>query len=85
MAGTSGSTGERFSPLTASARSLPALMCASAEGRLANTIGNCPPSTSLMAGATPLYGTCCSEMPPMLLSISPSRWLSVPLPAEAYW
>ena len=26
-----------------------------------------------------------SWMPPMLLSISPSRWFSVPLPAEAYW
>ena len=38
-----------------------------------------------IAGATPLYGTCCSWMPAMLLSISPSRWLSVPLPAEAYW
>ena len=54
MAGTSGSTGERFAPLTANARSLPLRMCGRAEGRLAKTIGNWLPSTSLMAGATPL-------------------------------
>ena len=40
-------------PLTANARSLPLRMCGRAEGRLAKTIGNWLPSTSMMAGATP--------------------------------
>ena len=36
MVGTSGSAGERVADVTASARSLPALICANDDGRLSN-------------------------------------------------
>ena len=45
--------GERCAPVTASARSEPALMLPIAADMLVNIIGICPPSTSLSAGASP--------------------------------
>src|SRR5438128_378921 len=61
--GTSGSNAERFFPVTASARSLPALMC----GRIATMVPNMswtsPLSRSTIAGDTPLYGTCTIRTP----------------------
>ena len=81
--GTSGSSGSRLAPVTASARSFPALMCGKAEGMLSNIIITWPPSRSVIAGALPLYGMCRMSTCARYLNISPDMWMLVPLPDEA--
>jgi hypothetical protein len=83
IVGTSGNAGARFVEVTAIARSLPALMCGIAEGRLSNMICTWPPSRSVIAGAEPLYGTCDICTPVITLNSSPDKWIDVPLPLEA--
>ena len=46
MVGTSGTIGERFALVTASARSLPALTCWTAVAMLSNATSKVPPSSS---------------------------------------
>jgi len=54
-----GKFGRARKPLvTASARSLPSLMSAAAEGKALNAMGVCPPIVAFIAGAPPLKGTC---------------------------
>src|SRR5262249_2902362 len=55
--GTSGSASERVAVVTASARSLPALIYPIDETVLGNITCTCPPSRSLNAGPAPRYGT----------------------------
>src|SRR5262249_10831445 len=55
--GMSGSASARIAVVTASARSLPVLMCSIEEGTETNPTCTCPPSKSVSAGATPRYGT----------------------------
>src|SRR5258706_9846843 len=55
--GTSGRYARRECPVTPSARSLPALMWASASEALANITWISPPSSAATAGPPPLYGT----------------------------
>ena len=43
-----------------------------------------PESSAIAAGPPPLYGTCTSFVPVMLLKSSPVRWLIAPLPLEPY-
>src|SRR5439155_4546680 len=81
--GTSGNAGARDALVTASARSFPALMNASDEGRLSNINWTWPPMRSVSAGALPLYGTCVICTPVMALNSSPERWIDVPLPDDA--
>ncbi len=83
MVGRSGSNCERFAPVTASARSLPARMWGSDEGMLSNIMFTCPPSRSVTAGALPLYGMCSMSTPAIDLNSSPERWMLVPLPLDA--
>ncbi|CFU04323.1 Uncharacterised protein [Bordetella pertussis] len=54
IVGTSGRSGERLGEVTASARSLPALICARAAGRLSIAIGTMPAITSVSAALLPL-------------------------------
>ena len=56
--GTSGSADERLAVVTASARSLPLLMCCSTGVTVSNDIVIWPPSRSVASGPLPLYGTC---------------------------
>ena len=53
IVGTSGKLGLRFSPLTASARTLPALMCGAADGSESNIDGTLPAIVSCIAGPAP--------------------------------
>jgi hypothetical protein len=82
MVGTSGSAETRFPLTTPSTFSLPLLMNAIDDGRLCTDTCTWPPTRSVTAADAPLYGTCSISMPAVLPSISPIRWLSVPLPAE---
>ena len=52
--GKSGAAGERRSPVTASARNLPACICAATVGMLINAICVSPPSNDVSAGPAPL-------------------------------
>ena len=79
----SGSASERVAVVTASARSLPALMYSIEEDMGANMTCTCPPSRSVSAGAAPRYGTCTMSTPAIILNSSPATWGAVPLPAEA--
>ena len=83
MVGISGAVGERVFVVTASARSFPPSTCGHAEGMLSNMNCTCPPIRSVMAGALPLYGTCCVFRPVSDLNISPAMWIDVPLPDDA--
>src|SRR5689334_24901743 len=82
IVGTSESAGARFVDVTATARSLPPLMCGSADGRLSNITCTWPPMRSVSAGAEPLYGMCDICTPGMDLKSSPERWIDVPFPLE---
>ncbi|MOA34344.1 hypothetical protein D3C78_1557130 [compost metagenome] len=81
--GTSGSKGERRSPVTAMAFSLPACTCGNDVEMLSNISDTSPPSRATTAGPLPLYGTCIMSTPVWLLNISAARWLVLPLPADA--
>ncbi|CKR73062.1 Uncharacterised protein [Mycobacterium tuberculosis] len=79
----SGSCSERLLVVTASARSLPDLMCGIELPRMSNMLVTWPPIKSTIAGAAPLYGMwVISTLTPSLNS-SPPRCCGVPLPAEA--
>ncbi len=56
MVGTSGIAAERCRLVTASALSLPALICGIDEGRLSNITSMVPPTMSSSAGPEPRYG-----------------------------
>ena len=80
--GTSGSADERLAVVTASARSLPALMCGSTGVMVSNDIVIWPPSRSVVSGPLPLYGMCSSSVPVMFSNCVPIRCCAVPLPLE---
>ena len=80
--GTSGRALERCGATSASARSLPALMCGAAAGMPMNTRCTLPLSTSCIARFTPLYGMCTRLVPATRLKSSPARWFEVPAPPE---
>ncbi len=54
IVGNSGTIGERFAPVTASARTLPARICGSDDGRLPKYIDTWPAIKSIKAGPAPL-------------------------------
>src|SRR5215813_2384759 len=56
MTGTSGSASERVAVVTASARSLPALMCGVDDGVTSNITCAWPARRSVSAGVVPRYG-----------------------------
>src|SRR6266511_398703 len=81
--GSSGSTSERVVLVTASPRSLPALMYSADVGTLSNITCTCPPSKSVSASAPPRYGTCTMSTPVIILNSSPDIWIVDPLPEDA--
>src|SRR5262249_19712804 len=80
--GTSGNDFPRFSPVTASALRLPALICPTAGGREEKFMVIWPEITSASAGPVPLYGTCVSLMPAASANSAPARWLLPPTPDD---
>src|SRR5262249_44769202 len=83
MVGTPGSASTRLSEVTASGRSLPASICGLADSTLETMDDTWPASTSLSAGAAPLYGTWTTSMPAALLNSSIATWSWLPTPADA--
>src|SRR5690349_9674509 len=83
MLGTSGSTGDRWVLITASARSLPTLICGTVGGSELNNTGVCPPIAEPTAGPAPLNGTCTRSRPNESRNCSPTRCGGVPTPGEA--
>ena len=81
--GTSGSASERVAVVTASARTLPALMVSIDSGKGLNITCTWPPSRSVSAGAPPRYGTCSMSMPVIILNSSPPTWDALPVPPDA--
>ena len=73
MVGTSGSAGERWALITASARSLPSLMVLMAGGSAVNAIGVWPPMVEWIASAAPLNGTVTRSSSKSCLNSSPER------------
>ena len=63
IVGRSGSSGKRFAVVTASARSLPAWICACSGCMTANIICVSPWIVAVTAGGEPLNGTCTMSMP----------------------
>src|SRR5207244_763474 len=82
VVGTSPSAGARVALVTASAFSLPLLMCPSRIGTSKIPICTCPPRRSLTAGAAPLYGTWTKSTFASALNSSPARCVMLPPPAE---
>ena len=72
----------RFAEVTASGRIRFAFMLASAVDTVAKINWMLPPTRSTMAGAPPLYGTCCIFTPASVLNSSPARWSANPTPEE---
>ena len=81
--GTSGSCGDRVDPVTASGRSLPALMCPTMPAVPGIEAITCPARRSVVACPLPLYGTCDSCMPVIDASIAMNRCWPLPLPDDA--
>src|SRR3989338_3282649 len=72
----------RWADVTASGRSLPALIWPMAEGRDDTSRSTLPASASINAGFDPLYGMWLSLTPAAFSNRSPARWMDVPLPGE---
>ena len=83
MVGTSGSSGRRFSVVTASTRKAPLRTCCNVEAVSAKCTLTCPPSSALSTSALPLNGTCTRLAPVMVLNISAARCVEVPGPEVA--
>ena len=69
--------------VTASARTLPALMCGIEACVVSNMSCTWPPIRSVIALPAPRYGTCAMFTPAISLNNSPDMWMPVPTPAEA--
>ena len=81
--GTPGRSGERFSLVIASARSLPARICGIAVLTFMNDASTWLPSRSVITGPPPLYGTCTPVVPVCSQNNSAVRWSLLPLPEDA--
>src|SRR5882757_8109324 len=81
--GRSGAEGERVAQVWASALTLPARACGSADGRLSNMKVTRPLIRSGMAAELPRYGTCVALMPARLTKSSAATCWELPGAAEA--
>ena len=68
--------------VTATARSLPALISGSAAARLVKLMVTAPVATSVTAGAAPRYGTCSTLVPAIMFINSPANCCGLPTPEE---
>src|SRR3990172_2371580 len=82
--GTSGSSGERFGPVRASATSRFECTNGSTEEMPANIICDSPDNTATPAGPPPLYGMWATLMPAVVLNNSATRDRLLPVPPDAY-
>src|ERR1700738_4541997 len=83
MLGTAGSACDRILLVTASARSLPSLICDTAGGNEAKAMGGCPASVEATANHALWKSTGTRSRPSNWRKCSPMRWGSVPVPGEA--
>ncbi len=83
MVGTSGRLSMRFSPVTASARSVPAWICAAAGGSEENAIGVWPATTDWIIGPPPPNGMDGRSSFSDRRNNSPDRCADVPSPGCA--
>src|SRR6516165_9457661 len=83
IVGTSGRIATRFVLVTASARSRPSLICADADGSVANATGVWPPTTDCTIGPPPPNGTVTMSSLSDSLNSSVDRCGGVPAPAMA--
>src|SRR2546429_8666101 len=83
MLGTSGSACDRILLVTASACSLPSLICGTAGGNEVKAMGVCPASVAPTAKPALLKGTCTRSRPSNRRKCSPMRCGGVPVPGEA--
>ena len=83
MLGTSGSACARARLVTASARSVPPLMCSTTGGSEQNAMGVCPATVEPIAGPPPLNGTWTRSRPNERRNCSPTKCGGVPVPGEA--
>src|SRR6516162_933746 len=83
IVGTSGRIAIRFVLVTASARSRPSLICADADGSVANATGVWPPTTDCTIGPPPPNGTVTMSSLSDSLNSSVDRCGGVPAPAMA--
>ena len=82
MVGISGSENQRFAPVTASARMVPALISGSIGASATEPTCTVPATTACVAGPPPRYGTCTRLMPARSFSSSPVRCDLVPTPGD---
>src|SRR2546423_8773 len=80
IAGTLGIIDTRVFDVTAIGLTLPLSIKGSAAPMLENVIVMCLPATSASWGAAPLYGTCITWMPAILLRSSPASCCGLPTP-----
>lgn len=80
--GRSGKTSLRLALVTPSPLNRPARTWGIEDSTLLNASSMCPPIKSVKTGPAPLYGTCTISMRAAELSISPARWVTIPMPAE---
>ncbi|MNT58044.1 hypothetical protein D3C72_1954580 [compost metagenome] len=83
IVGTSGSWALRLALSTASARTLPLLMCGITDDAVSNAICTCPPIRSTMAGPLPRYGMCVIRTPVASLNSSAAMCCVLPEPLLA--
>src|SRR5260370_10511049 len=83
MLGTSGSACDRILLVTASACSLPSLICDTAGGNEVKAMGVCPASVAPTAKPALLKGTCTRSRPSNRRKCSPMRCGGGPAPREA--
>ena len=83
MVGTSGRLATGLVLDTAMARSFPAFTCCCTAGTPVMISSTWPPSTSLTAGAVPLYGMCWRSVCVRSLKYSIAMCAALPLPPDA--
>ena len=81
--GTSGSTFARSRDVTASARSLPPLICGTDSVVASKNTSTRPAISSVSGCAPPRNGTWLRSVPASALKSSPERWCTEPTPDEA--
>ena len=79
----SGNSAKRFGVVTATGRSLPALICAFSGCMTAKSMCVSPCTVAITAGGEPLNGTCTTSMPAIDFRSSIPMFDELPLPTEA--
>ncbi|MDT4856480.1 hypothetical protein FQZ97_908710 [compost metagenome] len=70
---------ERFSPVTARARTAPLLICVSMGARISTATSTCLPRTAPISAGEPLKGTTCTSTSAVLLNSSAAKFCVLPM------